>query len=331
MSVLLISCRLICVVYSYLMKTTSRLVPELPFHGLPEALVQSLIIPLPEGSKQWDIWQNQAYWFTNDVPDEPIVEELGLKPLLTYPVLRTQHGCHLEISGRRIGVIAVSNKRTEGGFTSRDIQHLQILTAQASIVVENVRLLQREQRIDAELIGLQEITHAIGALSHEGEFYSEITERIGRLMGIQYCGILLFDPATNHLVSKLPFYGLDDEDVKDYVIHVEPNSVIDELWTDEEYWYSNRVQTDTLVFAAKLDGLAEKLNIEKTLSLCFLRVVAVLVLFKFLTRSTAKISTTRTPVNCLSLPHKPLLLLRMPASIKRLIAERRSTELTPYC
>ena len=38
-----------------------------------------------------------------------------------------------------------------------------------------------------------------------------------------------------------------------------------QLWEEESYWYSNRVQSDPLVFEAGLDELAEKAKVQKTL------------------------------------------------------------------
>ena len=241
------------------------LVAEPPFHGLPEALVRSIFIPLPPDSPQTDIWRNQSFWISNDVEGEPLVEALGLGPIVGVAGVNNTAWMPLEVSGQRIGVMAVSNKRTRGGFTSRDIQNLTVLVAQATIVIENVRLAQREQRLDAELVGLQEITSAIGALSHEGEFFGEITERIAKLMNVAMCGVLLYDDEGACLNSRLPFYGVDDEAIIDYKIDLSPGTIMAQLWDEERSWLSNQVQSDALVFEAGLDTLAETLNIQKTL------------------------------------------------------------------
>lgn len=241
------------------------LVAQLPFYGLPDHVAQMIFISLPAETPQYDIWMNQPYWLSNDLEDEPMAAALGLGPVIEVAGIRNTALIPMQIGGERIGVIAVSNKRSEGGFTPRDIQNLRVLATQAAIVVENIRLYEREQRIGNELIGLQEMTHAIGALSHEDEFYAEINERIANLMASQMCGILLYDPSRAALVAQLPFYGLSDHDIANYVISLEPNSVMEELWLEESYWYSNRVASEAIVFAAELDGLAERLGVQKTL------------------------------------------------------------------
>jgi PAS domain S-box-containing protein len=241
------------------------LAPVTPFHGLPEALVRTLFVSLPEDSPQRDVWENQPYWISNDVSDEPLVEALGMRPVIDVAGVTNTAWMPLQISGQRIGVMVVSNKRTEGGFTSRDIQNLTLLASQAAVIIENLRLYERERRMDTELIGLQEITNAIGTLSHETEFFGEITERIARLMEIEICGILIYEADAQRLASRLPFYGVEADLIADYAIPLRSGSIMEELWNEERYWYSNRVQTDPLVYEAGLDELAEKIGVKKTL------------------------------------------------------------------
>ncbi len=253
-----------CGVFTY-SEDRAGLVPELPFYGMPDSIAQSFFFPLIEDSPQMDIWENQPYWFSNTVKGEALLESIGLAPLIEIAGIRNTALMPMAIGGERIGIVAVSNKQGDDGFTPRDIQNLQVLIAQASIVVENVRLYQRERRIDTELVGLQEMTHAIGALSHESEFFSEINDRIARLMQSEMCGILLYNETRNRLESQLPFYGLADELVEHYYINLNQGTVVSDLWDEDEYWYSNRVESDTLVFEAGLDQLADAVGVQKTL------------------------------------------------------------------
>lgn len=238
---------------------------QVPVHGLPEALVRNIFIPLPANAPQTEIWENQQYWLSNDVQDEPLVKALGLEPVVSLAGIANTIWMLLELGGSRIGVIAVSNRRTESGFSSADIQNLTILSAQAAVVIENMRLFEREQQMDAELAGLQEMTNAIGTLSHETEFYSDITERIGKLMNMETAGILLYDEATERLVPRLPIYGGDNTLAKDYFVSVASGSVMRQFWQEEIYWYSNHAQSDTLFYAAELDEIYAQMKIEKTM------------------------------------------------------------------
>ncbi|HEX2908220.1 MAG TPA: GAF domain-containing protein, partial [Phototrophicaceae bacterium] len=183
------------------------LVAQIPFYGLPDYATQNYIINLGLDSPQRDIWEKQTYWVSNDAVDEPVIEALGLKPLYGAAGIHNTALLPLEIGGQRIGMLQVANKQTEGGFTPQDIQVLLILVSQAAVVVENIRLFQRGQRQDTQITTLQEMTHAFGTLSQEGEFYLTVNERISRLMDVAMSGILLWDEANNRLVPQLPFYG----------------------------------------------------------------------------------------------------------------------------
>lgn len=241
------------------------MVTQLPAYGIPDALIRNVFIPMPENSPQYDIFFYQSNWVSNDAIDEPLLQHIGLDSVVRLAGIYNMAWFPLQLAQERIGMLMVSNKRGGGGFNNQDIQNMTVLAAQSSIVVESVRLYQRERRMDTELVGLQEITNAIGALSHESEFYGEITERIAKLMSIQMCGILLYDRDKSRLVSKLPFYGVIGDDLGDYFIQIPDEGVIKDLWTEEPYWYSNRVQTDSLVFVAGLDSLSERLGVKKTL------------------------------------------------------------------
>jgi PAS domain S-box-containing protein len=243
----------------------SALLPQLPFHGLNDNVVNRIQIPVPPNSPQRDIWESQPYWVSNHLADEPLVEALGLQGILQVAGIRSTALVPMSIAGERIGFVAVSNKRGRAGFMPADIQSLRVLATQAGIIVENLRLYQREKLIDSELVGLQEMTEAIGSLEQGDHFYANISERIARLMRCSMVGILLYDQSNRRLIAQPPFYGIATELIQEYSIALPSGSVMDELWQDEEAWYSNHVQTDTLVFEAGLDALAETAGVVKTL------------------------------------------------------------------
>ncbi len=244
---------------------TETLVPELPFYGLPDQIVLSYSLPLPKGSEQREVWEKHQYWMTNDVIDDPMVEALELVQLADLTGVQNTALIPLVMGDRRFGALQVSNKRSEGGFSVRDMQDLRILAAQAAIVVENTRLYQREKSRETELIGLQEITHAIGSFNQEDEFYSEITARIANLMNIMMCGVLLYDESQEALVARLPFFGVENDLLQHYVIPIEPQTPLYEIWTEQDYWYTNNVSTDRLAIVSGLEVLALAVGVTKTM------------------------------------------------------------------
>jgi PAS domain S-box-containing protein len=235
-------------------ETRRALVPQSPFHGLPDQVVPRLALSLGEGSEALDIWENRPYWHSNDIQDVEWLNQAGLAGTLATSGISSLALIPLEVGARRIGLAFIAN-RQPGGFNNQDIKDMRLLVAQAAIVVQNIRLFQREARQDAELAGLQEITQAIGALRQtEGEFYSDITGRIARLMTVQMCGILLYDAASNRLRPQLPFFGLADADLNGYGIDLLPESPMRALWDEGETWYANKVEENATVYAS---GIAE--------------------------------------------------------------------------
>ena len=72
--------------------------------------------------------------------DEPLVEAVGLKPIIQLAGIENTALYPLQIGEKRIGAVAISNHRT-GIFNPTDMQNMDVLVRQAAIVVEHVRLI----------------------------------------------------------------------------------------------------------------------------------------------------------------------------------------------
>ena len=241
------------------------LAAQSPFYGLPVQVVRSYAIPVPQGSSQHDIWEHHTHWLSNDLADEPLAVEMRLTLLINAAGMYNIMLMPLQIGARRIGMLQVSNKRTHGGFTMRDVQTMRLLASQVAVIVEDIRLIQQEERRDTEMIGLQEITQAFGALAYEEEFFATTNERIAKLMNVQISGVLLYDEENQRLIAQPPFSGLADEIVADYTIPLVAGSPFDQIWQEEDYWYTNHAPTDKVVLGAGLGDFAATLNVQKTM------------------------------------------------------------------
>src|SRR5258708_10628358 len=169
------------------------------------------------------------------------------------------------VGNRRRGVVQAANKRDGSGFSENDVRLLSIFASQAAIVVENARLYNEEQRRADELGGLQQISQAIGVLRDTDELYGQINERIGKLMNVQMCGILLYDKENHQLVSQSPFYGVADDLIRYYQISVAAGTTLGALYNESDYWISNDLRVDPVGRDSGLDKLAQLLNVRQTL------------------------------------------------------------------
>ncbi|MCA9910111.1 MAG: GAF domain-containing protein, partial [Anaerolineae bacterium] len=143
----------------------AMLVAQEPFYGLPSPVVRIYNIPLPPHSEARAIFERTSVWRSADLAGEPLAEEMGLDTLVNAAGVRDIMLMPMQIGNRRIGMLQVSNRRAPGGFSLRDEQNLRLLAAQAAIVVEELRLYEQDILRESEMMSLQEITQAFGALA----------------------------------------------------------------------------------------------------------------------------------------------------------------------
>ena len=233
-----------------------------PFYGVPESLTRGHRIEMAPGSELYDALMHRPFWYTND-PDSPITAALGLTDVQAAITLRRVAIVPMVIGTRRVGLLLVANKHGGQRFTDADMRALIAFGNQAAMVVENARLYDDAQQRSRELGGLQQIAEAIGALRNPEELYAQITRRVAELMDVERCGVLLYDPQTQVLVSQRPFFGLDDESISFYQLPSPPGSVIAELWQERPTWYCNDLRRDPLASESDLARMATALGIEQ--------------------------------------------------------------------
>ena len=117
-------------------------------------------------------------------------------------------------------------------FNDDDMRLLSVFAAQATIVIENANLHEREQRYITELAGLQQMTQ-VAQSSGIDDLFTQITERIANLLEVEMCGVLFYDQNTNPtennigvLIAQKPFYGIDEESLRFFQIPVARKSDI---------------------------------------------------------------------------------------------------------
>ncbi|MCC6616632.1 MAG: GAF domain-containing protein [Anaerolineae bacterium] len=241
------------------------LVAQEPFYGLPTPVVRNFSIPLPPNSESRAIFERAMFWKSADLVDEPLAEAMRLDTLVNAAGVRDIMLMPMQLGSRRIGMLQVSNRRAPGGFNVRDEQNLRLLAAQAAIVVEELRLFEQDVLRESEMMSLQEITQAFGALAHDGDALEDANARIARLMNVEKCGVLLYDANESALRAQLPIFGLDDELARHYRIPLEPNSVVWHMWQQQDFWHTNDVSVDKIAVGAGLADFAELVGVQKTM------------------------------------------------------------------
>jgi PAS domain S-box-containing protein len=241
------------------------LVGQPPFYGVPEAIISMYRISLAEDSPARLIYHTRDWWYTNNALADDIVQQMGLSSLASAVGVRQTALVQLSVGGRRFGVIQVANKNDNTGFNEQDMRLLSVFASQTAIVVENARLYEEERRRSEELGSLQQVSQAVGALHSPEELYSYLNERIAKLMNCQMCGILLYDEAGNQLVSRPPFFGVEDDLIRHYRIVITPGTTFHKLYTESGYWISNELRADPVLRDSGLDKLAMLIGVRQTM------------------------------------------------------------------
>ncbi|NDJ86113.1 MAG: GAF domain-containing protein [Chloroflexi bacterium] len=229
------------------------LASQLPFFGAPDSVISLFNIQVPAGSITHHLWLEREWWYSNDVLKDEMVGPLNMRGLAEAIGIRTAALVPMSIGNSRIGMLFVANKRDGGSFNDDDIRLLSIFAAQATIVVENANLYERERRYIAELASLQEMTQVAHGSAVQN-LIAQITERIASLLQVEMCGILLYDQDTSPdedrlgvLIAQSPFHGVDEESIRFYQIPVMRGSLFERLQADDDYWFSNDLAIDTRV------------------------------------------------------------------------------------
>lgn len=248
------------------------LVSQLPFYGAPDSVISLFRIPVPHGSTAYQLWQESPWWYSNSVLQDDMVSALNMRGLTEALVLRTAALVPMSIGSNRIGAVLIANKRDGGKFNEDDMRLLSIFSAQATIVVENANLYERERRYIAELANLEEMTRVARSSNDTQSIFTQITERVAKLLEVEMCGFLFYDPVKNPsddkiavLTAQSPFYGVDDESIQFYQVPVVRGSIFDKLLDSHDYWYSNELGHENWPGALSFAQLASMVGMRRVM------------------------------------------------------------------
>ncbi len=215
---------------------------------------------LDEGYTGWIARFREQLW----IPDTQARQDVRPKVDSADFPFGSYVGFPMQVGEQLIGTLEmVSYEPNSFPTSARSI--LEALCNQAAVAIQNARLYQERQQRLAEMVGLQQISEAISSVRDVDQVYSELTERIALSMRVELCGVLLYDPEAEALVSRPPFYGVPAELVKPYRIPLPKGSLMWDIWQSTQHWYSNDVSTDPLTSIAGLSSLADAAGIRTTM------------------------------------------------------------------
>ncbi len=182
-----------------------------PFFGVPDEIAALYRLPVPRGTRAWELWQQQDYLVLNHVQDEPLAGELGLQGREWSADLRDVALAAMVIGRRGIGAIQVANKVDGTPFSQDDARLLSVFASLAATLVENARLFETQQRQLRELGILYETSAAISSSLELREVLSTVARHMAYALEVSSCTISDWDPARNAVTTVVAEAIIPDE------------------------------------------------------------------------------------------------------------------------
>lgn len=215
---------------------------------------------LDEGFSGWLARHREQLW----IPDVQACQDIRPKVDRDAFAFRSYVGMPLSVGQQLIGTLEMSSDAPDR-FPTSARSMLEALCHQSAVAIQNARLFEERQQRLAEMVSLQQISDAINTARDVNQVYGVLTERIAQSLKVEFCGVLLFDPEAEALVSRAPFYGVSAEQIETYRIPLPPGSVLRDLWDSTQYWYSNDVLEDPLTSRAGLRQMAAEVGVRTTM------------------------------------------------------------------
>lgn len=138
----------------------------------------------------------------------PMGSYIGL-PLLAYGLL---------VGTLEMGVVQANS------FSREEVNLLKLVTPQAAVALRNAFLYEKQQRWNTQLVGLTNLSHAVGPLRDLRELFARLVDGLAPYFNVEILGFLLYDEQRRVLEGQLPFYGLPNDFVQIYRTTVRANS-----------------------------------------------------------------------------------------------------------
>lgn len=184
--------------------------------------------------------------FGSRVP--PMGSYIGL-PLMAYGLL---------VGTLEIGVAPVNS------FSVEDLNILQLVTGQAAVALRNATLYEKQQRWNAQLFGLTNLSQAVGSLRDLKDLFSRLVGGLSPLFNVEILGFLLYDEQRRVLEGQMPFHGLPNNIVQIYKTTIRANSPADERILSQDIIKTLDASQDATWAELGLQDLAQAASMRDT-------------------------------------------------------------------
>lgn len=197
------------------------------------------------------------------VADLEAQPELAAPQPLLAPGLRSVVGVPL-LAGKQLVATLVVGSVNKKAFQQDDLALLMLLSGQAGLAIHNALRYQKEQRRTAELLGLAQLTQAIGMARDPKSMFTRLVESIAPLFDVNILGFLIFNETTRTLEGQEPFQGFPNQFVEIYRVAVPANSSAEQMLLDQDVVITENAAESLEWERLGLDYLAKAASLRDT-------------------------------------------------------------------
>lgn len=149
--------------------------------------------------------------YSPDMVNDPRATPLDLK-VSQHMKRRATVIAPLKIKKDTIGLIVADRRDQELHLTKKDIDSFSTFANQASVIIENARLQEQNQRKIRQLLALQEISRKTSSTMNLQKLLNVISASALKITKASSCALLLVDDDHQHLriASQIGYEGFDD-------------------------------------------------------------------------------------------------------------------------
>ncbi|MEK7276905.1 MAG: GAF domain-containing protein, partial [Chloroflexota bacterium] len=178
------------------------LLSQPPFRGVPDAFIEHYRVPVPPGSAAARIWRESDSWYSNNLAEDPLVAELGLKDLANAIGVRSTLLVPLIVGGNRLGIVQVSNKINNTVFDDDDARLLRLFAGQAAALIDNARLVREAEQRAERAETLRQVSEITGSARALAEIYREVITSTVQMVKADFAAVLLLDETKGELTPQ---------------------------------------------------------------------------------------------------------------------------------
>ena len=177
---------------------------QTPFLGVPEGIIEWAQAPIPPGSPAEALLQSGEPILTQNAPEDPRLQALGLQDFAQVACIRSAILAPLTSAGRVIGYLEAGNKRDGSPFDQDDLRLLAIIAGQAAPIIENAALVQQARRRAQRSETLRRVASLTGSTATLDEILRYSLLDLARLLQADMAGIFLLNENRGELRLHKP-------------------------------------------------------------------------------------------------------------------------------